>query len=215
MMTEYAQIQTYASCTPDTFPQVLQRYRDALIELGCVDENVLNWLEDMRWPQSEEDGLGDIYAAPVVLSPSGEKTITSAGIEVSLYVDLAVLSMEDLPVWIGFNILLETAHLHDSLELPYRVADGRSIWHILLKLYSAFPEVGVYFTDEWQENQVWRVIVEHQGDPWIFELGVFPRALAAQFAEVPEGFQGTVIDEGFGFAQTNRWERLPWQDSTE
>jgi hypothetical protein len=211
-MSEYAQIQTYASCTSATFPELLQRYRKVLIQSGCRDQQVLNWLEDIRWPQSEEDGLGDIYAAPVVLSPSGEKAISSAGIEVSLYVDLGVISMEDLPAWVGFNILLETVHLHDSPELPYRVADGRSIWQILLNLYATFPEVGAYFTDEWQENQAWRVIIEHQGDPWVFELGVFPRALATQFAEVPAGFQGTVIDEGFGFAQTNRWERLPWQD---
>ena len=214
-MAEYAQIQTYASCTADTFPQVLQRYRAALVTLGCTDARVLNWLQDIRWPQSEEDGLGDVYAASVVLSPPGKKAITSAGIEVSLYIDLAVLSTEDLPAWIGFNILLETTDLRDNQVSPYRAAEGQSIWHTLLTLYAAFPEVGAYFTDEWQENQAWRVIIERHGDPWIFELGIFPRILASQFAEVPTGFQGTVIDGGFGFAQTNRWECLPWLDKAE
>jgi hypothetical protein len=213
-MTEYAQIQTYASCTPATFTNVLQRYRDALVTLGCDDIHALHWLEDIRWPQSEEDGMGDIYAAPVLLSPPGQTPVASAGIEVSLYVDLAVLTTEDLPAWVGFNILLETTQMRDTPLSPYRATEGRTLWRILLQLQSSFPEVGAYLTDEWQENQAWRALIEHQGDPWIFELGIFPRRLAAQFAEVPSGFQGTVIDEGFGFAQSNRWERLPWLDAT-
>jgi hypothetical protein len=83
------------------------------------------------------------------------------------------------------------------------------------ELAATFREVGIYFTDEWQDNRSWRAVVEDAGDPWLFDLAIFPRELAEHFKMVPAGFQGTVVERGFGFAQSNRWETLPWLEAEQ
>jgi hypothetical protein len=95
--------------------------------------------------------------------------------------------------------------------MHFSAAAGYTIWNILQGLAYTFTEIGAYFTDEWQENQAWRVIAEAAGDPWMFDLGIFPRKLAARFEMIPAGFKGTVVEAGFGFAQINRWQALPWE----
>jgi hypothetical protein len=210
-MSTQAQIQAYASCTQESYSDVLQRFRLALEHLGCKEQAVLDWVTEITWPESDDDSFGDIYAAPVILNPSGAESLTSAGIEVSLYTQPAIPSLEELPSWVGFNILLEMQDLHNNTTDPYVVAEGYSIWCILQELAKQFPEVGAYFTAEWQDNQAWRAIVEGSGDPWVFELGIFPRSLAIHFEHIPAGFKGTLTESGFGFAQENRWQQLPWE----
>lgn len=207
-----AQIQTYASCSQETFPAVLQRYRQVLQLVGCDDHNVLDWFSAISWPTHDDDPFGDIYAAPVLLSPPGAPALECSGIEISLYTQPAIPSLEELPSWIGFNLLIETEQLQEGDRIePYSIEAGQSIWAILKGLAREFTEVGTYFTDEWQENQAWRVIVEEAGDPWIFYLGIFPRTLAEHFERIPAGYRGTLVNAGFGFAQLNRWQKLPWE----
>ncbi len=205
------QIQTYASCTQDTLTDTLMSYHDALIRLGCTDAQVLGWLTSITWPTSDDDSFGDIYAAPVTLAPTGNEQITCAGIEVSLYAQLAIPTIEETPSWVGFNLLFDTEQLKQEIMAPYSVEIGFTIWHILRTLACTFTELGVYLTDQWQENLTWRSLVENTGDPWVFELGIFPRSLSEHFKMVPAGFEGTLVDGSFGFAQFNRWVTLPWK----
>jgi hypothetical protein len=207
----HAQIQTYVSCRQDTFTAAIMRYRDALIDLGCTDTQVLDWLTSITWPTSDDDSFGDIYAAPVTFSPASHKPITCAGIEVSLYTQPAIPTIEEPPSWIGFNLLFDTKQLKQEIIVPYSAEIGFTIWHILRTLVSTFKELGAYFTDQWQENLTWRSLVENSGDPWAFELGIFPRSLSEHFKMVPAGFEGTLVDGSFGFAQSNRWVTLPWK----
>ncbi|GCF07157.1 hypothetical protein [Dictyobacter arantiisoli] len=207
-----AQIQTYATCTQVTFPDILYRYREALIQLGCTNQQVLEWITEITWPTSDDDSFGDIYAAPVRLTPPDTAGLECVGIEISLYGEAAVPSLKDLPTWVGFNLLIDTEQLPPgSTEVLFSAQVGRTIWQILQVLARNFTEIGAYLTDEWQDNQTWRIIAESAGDPWVFCLGVFPRQLASYFIEVPAGFKGTVVDAGFGFAEVNRWQKLPWE----
>lgn len=206
-----AQIQTYASCSQETFPGVLRRYQDVLIHLGCTDKQVLNWITTISWPESDDDSFGDIYAAPVTIVPAGTTGLECSGIEISLYTQPAIPSLVDLPSWIGFNLLIDTDQLSTEDATRFSSTAGYTIWRILQELARTFTEIGAYVTDEWQENQAWRVIAEAAGDPWVFELGIFPRKLAARFEDIPAGFKGTVVEAGFGFAQTKRWQELPWE----
>ena len=214
-MLDYAQVQTYATCNERTYAMVASHYRLVLEQLGCTDTQVLQWLDALQWPSAEDDGLGDIYAAPFTLVPiQGEantKSISCAGLEVSLYTDAAIPSIGALPTWVGFNLLFETETLRTDATTPYSVEAGTLIWQIVQTQAGAFRELGAYFTDEWQENQVWRAITAHIGDPWAFDLAIFPRSQAEYFSEVPAGFKGTVTPQGFGFAQVNRWQKLPWE----
>ncbi len=212
-MPAQAQIQTYTTYTQATFPELLQRFRTTLIRLGCEDEQVLDWVISISLPESEDDSFGDVYASPVTLAPAGVQKITCEDIEIALYTKLAVPSIEELPSWISFTLLIDTAELQATPTSPYSAEAGRTIWHILLELARTFPELGAYFTDEWQENLVWRTLVEKVGNPWIFEMGIFPRNLAQYFEAVPSSYQGTVIDGGFGFALGNRWQQLPWTEA--
>ncbi len=211
-MSRYAQIQTYASCTEDTFIEILDRYWAVLQRLGCQDSNVEGWLNDIIWPNSEDDAFGDVYASNVAFHPFSDQTLNCAGIEISLYAEAAVPSLDDPPAWIGFNILVDGDELRNDPVDVYKPGVGRLIWRMLTELARAFPELGAYFTDEWQENVAWRAIVEDTGDPWAFDIGVFPRSLAMHFEMVPAGFQGTVVDSSFAFAQVNRWHTLPWDE---
>ncbi|GCE11048.1 hypothetical protein [Tengunoibacter tsumagoiensis] len=93
---------------------------------------------------------------------------------------------------------------------PYSTEVGKTLWHFLTTLGKELFELGVYLTNEWQDNQSWRSLVEEVGDPWNFEMAIFPRKLAPFFQNVPAGFQGTVVEGGFGFAQANRFITLPW-----
>ena len=215
MSDEYVQIQTYATCNERTYAMVASHYRLVLEQLGCTDAQVLNWLDGVRWPNCDEDGLGDIYAAPFTLAPLQDKdeqtTIECAGIEISLYLDAAVPSKEEFPVWVGFNLLFDVSTLHEHDTAPYAPQIGSLLWAILQKQAGAFRELGAYLTDGWQENQPWRAIAARLGKPWDFDLAIFPRSKAEFFAEVPAGFKGTVTPQGFAFAQANRWQRLPWE----
>lgn len=209
-MPSQAQIQTYTTYTQATFPELLQRFRAALVRLGCKDQQVLDWVVSISLPESEDDAFGDVYALPITLTPTGTQNIVCEDIEITLYTEVAVPSVEELPSWVGFTLPIDTAELQAAPASPYNTEAGRAIWHILLELAHSFPELGAYFTDEWQENQVWRTLVEKAGNPWVFEMGIFPRSLAQYFATVPDGYQGTVIDGSFGFALSNRWQQLPW-----
>ncbi len=215
-MSEYVQVQTYATCNERTYPIVAAHYRLVLEQLGCTDRHVLNWLDNLQWPTSDDDGMGDIYAAPftltLTLAQKGvvNRTIECAGIEVSLYVDAAIPSTADLPLWVGFNLLFEADTLRESPTAPYSAKVSPLLWHIVQKQAGAFRELGAYFTNEWQENQSWRAMAAQLGNPWDFDLAIFPRSKAEYFSDVPAGFKGTVTEQGFGFVQTNRWEKLPW-----
>jgi hypothetical protein len=212
-MPEYAQVQTYATYTTGNLQMLLQRYRTVLEQLGCTDAQVIAWLSQIEWPASEEEGFGDIYASPFSLHPADVEPIECAGLSVSFYTQSGNPSLEDPPSWIVFNLLFDIATVRQPATSIYQAGVGGAIWQIMRELAESFREVGVYFTDEWQENQPWRAISEAIGDPWVFDLAIFPRELADRFKEVPAGFQGTVIDGGFGFAQENRWPALPWNEA--
>lgn len=216
-MPNYVQVQTYATCTRANFSTVLLRYRQTMQQLGCSDQQVLTWLSQLTWPEGDDDYFGDIYAAPVQLSPTNADPIECDSIDIVLYPNIAVPSIDKPPVWIGFNLVFETTPLQtevDGLPGPYPASVAHTFWQILQTISTSFFELGVYFTDEWQENLAWRAIVEQTGEPWNFDLGLFPRHLARFFEDIPAGYQGTVVDGGFGFAQINRWQSLPWLAAT-
>ncbi len=214
-MSIYAQVQTYTSCTQKTFTLVLQRYREALAGLGCENTAVLEWISAICWPRTDDDAFGDIYAAPLRLAPTATSSITCAGLEVSIYTTSVVLGIEEPSAWVGFNLLLENEEIKQDSIATYAPGIGGVLWHILNEFARTFNELGAYFTDWWQENLTWRALVESSGDPWNFELGIFPRKLATHFEEVPAGYEGTVVDGAFGFAQANRWIVLPWLEAEQ
>jgi hypothetical protein len=204
------QIQTYATCDRRTFGDVLQRYCKVLERLGCNDLQLFAWFAQINWPTSEDDSFGDIYASSFELAPANRRTLTCAGIDVSLYTQPGVPSLEILPTWVGFNILFDAASLRKEHTSIYRTEVGTLLWQSMCELESTFREIGVYLTDEWQYNLAWRALAEKVGDPWAFDLAIFPREQAERFSSVPAGFQGTVVERDFGFAQENRWSPLPW-----
>lgn len=213
-MTEYVQIQTYATYDEDDFYDLLQSFREVLERLGCGDAQLLAWLSQVELPENEEDDFEGIYASSFVLTPPGAESIECVGMGITLYAEPGAPSIDEPPSWLGFNLLFDADSLKDEATAHYKTSVGGSIWRILCALAEEFREVGVYFTDEWQENLAWRVIAEGVGDPWIFDLAIFPRELAGRFEAVPAGFQGTVIERAFGFAQANRWQTLPWLEAT-
>jgi hypothetical protein len=207
-MPDYTYLQTYATCGQDTFEEVIDRYQAVLERLGCTDQQVFSWLMDLQWPASDDDNFGDIYALPFALTSE----LNCDGMAVSLYTEAAVPSVEDQPAWLGFNLFFENSVVHQDHSTIYIPGFGGQIWSIMQEMAKSFPEIGVYLTDEYQENHAWRALAEKAGaDPWAFDLAIFPRQLAPHFSEVPAGFQGTVLENKFGFALQNRWHFLPWQ----
>jgi hypothetical protein len=214
-MPEYIQIQTYAKCNEDTFTTLLRRYRDVLRQLGCEDHHVLTWLSTLPWPTTEDDMFGDIYASPFTLSPDNIDDIACAGLHVSVFSYSAVPSIEEMPTWIGLNLLFDAETLKNGKTDRYHPGVGATLWQIMLELIEAFPEMGVYLTDEWQENRSWRVLTEGEGNPWAFDLAIFPRRLSHDFEPSPPEFEGTVLEQAFGFALEKRWETLPWVEAED
>ncbi len=213
-MSEYTQIQTYARSDQHTFSSILRKYRIVLERLGCDDQQVIEWLSQLSWPTSDDDSFGDIYASPFILSPAAEKQITCAGLAVSLFMVSPVPILEETqPCWVGLNLLFEAEELRIDGLSTYQPEAGEILWHIMRELASSFREIGVYFTDEWQENRSWRAITEGRGEAWAFDLAIFPRELSKHFSVLPAGFQGTLVAQDFGFAQANRWSRLPWVEA--
>ena len=214
-MPEYIQVQAYAKCNENNFITILRHYRDVLIRLGCDDQHVLAWLSTLPWPTSEDDMFGDIYASPFTLSPGNTDDIACAGMHVSLFSYSAVPSIEDLPTWVGLNLLFDANVLKNRKTGVYHPGVGAIVWQIMLELIPAFPEMGVYLTDEWQENRSWRALSEGEGNPWAFDLAIFPRILAHDFDPTPGDFEGIVLDQAFGFALEKRWETLPWVEAED
>lgn len=211
-MPDPVQLQTYATCDPRTYTSVIRRFRDVLVRLGCTNPQVLTWLEQIRWPTSEDDAFGDVYPAPFLLAPSGYEEMMCAGMNISLYIQSAGLKLETEPSWVGLNLLFENEAVMTEHGTLYKPGVGATLWRIMSELAYEFFELGVYLADEWQENRVWRTLVEGVGEAWAFDLAIFPRSLSDHFSEVPAGFQGTVVERGFGFAQENRWPTLPWAE---
>lgn len=209
-MPENIQVQTYATCDESTFSSILQKYRVVLERLHCTDQQLLAWITQISWPLSDDDAFGDTYPLAFELMPQVGEAISCAGLEVSLYTQSAVPTFEDPPAWVGFNLLFDDSTVMDELHTFYRKQPGKLLWTIMQELAPEFHELGVYLTDSWQENRAWRALAEQVGDPWVFDLGIFPRKLSEQFASVPAGFQGTMVRDDFAFAQANRWEQLPW-----
>ena len=164
----------------------------------------------LTWPQTDDDSFGDIYASPFMLFPDSPKVLQCEGMDVTLYTITAVQRLEELSPWIGLNLLFDSNTLRSSPGTIYKPGVGTTLWRIMGELIASFPEIGVYLTDEWQENRTWRAIIEEHGEPWSFDLGIFPREVADHFTKVPAGFKGTVVPQGFAFAQANRWQTLPW-----
>jgi hypothetical protein len=214
-MENYVQVQAYVTCKQESFTSVLQRLRTALEDLGCIDQQLLTWITQIKWPASENDNFGDVYASPITLAPKNTQPVVCESVDVSLYLRAAVPSIEELPSWVGLNLVFDATLLRASDTGPFYAEVGQTLWQILRILAQAFPELGAYFTNEWQENLSWRVLAEQVGDPWTFELAIFPRKLAKYFKDVPAGFQGTVVEDGFGFVQANRWQTLPWTASED
>ena len=214
-MPEYIQIQTYAKCNENNFSIIVQRYRKVLQQLGCTDQRLLEWLFTLSWPVSDDDMFGDIYASPFILSPNNIDDIACAGVHVSLYSYSAIPSIEEQPTWVGLNLLFDDDTLKSRKTGVYRPGVGGIVWHIMRELISSFSEMGVYLTDEWQENRSWRVLTEGEGNPWAFDLAIFPRKLANDFDPTPPQFEGTVLDSAFGFAREKRWQILPWIEAED
>lgn len=210
-MPEYMQLQTYATCNENNFTALVEQFRKVLEQWTVSDQRVLSWLAEIQWPTSEDDGFGDVFASSFKLF-SDSTPIECAGIDVSLYTSSALLSADELPAWVGFNLLFDIRMLRERGIAPYKKAVGTQIWKMLNELALAFPELGAYLTDSYQDNRSWRALSEGIGDPWFFDLAIFPRRLAEQFSVVPPGFQGVVVEQGFAFAQENRWQVLPWLD---
>ncbi len=210
-MSEYVQIQAYATCNQQTFQEVLQRYQNVIAQLGCSDPQALTWILQVAWPTPEDDTFGDIYAVPFQLNPDQKQSIDCVGISISIYTQLAVPRVDEPSAWVGFNLLFDAESLRKEHTSAYTSEAGTIIWHSMRELAKSFREIGVYFTDSWQDNLSWRAVSEDVGDPWSFDLAIFPRTQAEHFAVVPPGFQGTIVEHDFGFAQENRWVTLPWQ----
>ncbi len=211
-MSEHVQIQTYATCSQKTLREVLQRYRNSIANMGCNDPQALTWISQVEWPADNDDSFGDIYAAPFQLTLDQKQSIDCIGMSISFYTQVAIPSIEALPTWIGFNLIFDAQSLRKEHTSAYTTEAGVIIWHIMSELARSFREIGVYFTDSWQENLSWRVLAEDVGDPWSFDLAIFPRTQAKHFAVVPSGFQGTMVENDFCFAQENRWITLPWKN---
>jgi hypothetical protein len=214
-MPEYIQIQTYAKCNEDNFTTLLRRYRDVLRQLGCEDRGVLTWLSALSWPTTEDDMFGDICASPFTLSLDNMDDIACAGLHILVFSYSAVPSIEELPAWIGLNLLFDSETLKNDKTDRYHPGVGAILWQIMLELIATFSEMGVYLTDEWQENRTWRVLAEGEGNPWAFDLAIFPRRLSHDFEPTPPEFEGTVLEQTFGFALEKRWETLPWIEAEE
>jgi hypothetical protein len=214
-MPEYIQIQTYAKCNENNFSSIVQRYRNVLQLLGCTDQRLFEWLSTLSWPLSDDDMFGDIYASPFILSPDNIDDIACAGVHVSLYSYSAVPRIEEQPIWVGLNLLFDDDTLKSRKTGVYRPGVGGIVWHIMRELNSSFSEMGVYLTDEWQENRSWRVLTEGEGNPWAFDLAIFPRKLANDFDPTPPQFEGTVLDSAFGFAREKRWQIPPWVEAED
>src|SRR5713226_129121 len=119
-MPEYAQIQTYATYTTSNLQMLLQRYRTVLEQLGCTDAGVVAWLSQIEWPASEEEGFGDIYASPFYLNPADAEPIECAGLAISFYVQSGVISFDEPPSWIAFNLLFDIEGVRSLATEMYR-----------------------------------------------------------------------------------------------
>lgn len=209
-MPEYAQIQTFFTCTRQTFPLVSAQYAKLLESLRCTDMHLLKALLSVPWPSKGDEYLYFSTFSPFSLTLDTMGEMACAGI--SMMQDATALLTDQEEAWITFDLYFEAEPLREGLTSRYLPEQGRALWYILRR-FASFGEIGAYLTDEAQDSKTYEALTEGKGNLWEFDLALIPQALSQHFLTVPPLFERVVVQEGIAFARRDRWITFPWVEA--
>jgi hypothetical protein len=208
-MPEYCQIQMAIKCTEQEYRSTWERFEKLLSTFGYDHKILLSELFQSSWPVDEEVG-GDILLMPALIGSDQVGKIACAGLEVQIRTEPGTPFVEE--GWVILNILFEAEQIRTASHSQYIAGVGRILWFLMEVTSRTFGGWGVYLTDEWQEGRTIYSLTSGSNDGaiWNFDLALIPFALVDRFSRMPQEFERTDLEAQVGFAQRERWLRLPW-----
>ena len=212
-MPEYHQIQVTVPYDEARFGETMARYVGALREIGCISPAVEAWAAGVRWEPSDggfvygggmehwlafELAGGRFRAAPTVMGWNPETYPASAR------------------SWVQLDLIFESAEIEDASEFPERLRFhphlAAGLWSAVAAFARAFPEAGVFLTNEATDGEPWEGTIEKDARKiWSFDLAVVQASQAAIYARVPDTHWSRADADFLAFADRRSWTQPPWE----
>jgi hypothetical protein len=185
-MPAYHQIEVYFSLSAG-LESVKQRFAAACRDLGWDFLLMDAWIHRLTWTVQNDGWVdtNDWGCPPLLLS------IGSLDFPVSCVRYGWILPQLDVAC-LAWDILIESALIEISTPPTWAYRPGviPAIWTIMQQIMSrARPEYGIFWTNEVQDGQAWRALVEggHR-DRWQFDLAIVPTAFWSPMASLHPAF---------------------------
>lgn len=209
-MPEYHNLEAYARhAAAAPFSAGVERYRGVLRAIGCHDARVEAWLAGIRWEPGEG---GFVYGGGH--DPWVE--FTAGGARLRAGPHLIGYASPAGDVWVQYGLLFETEDLQRGSSFgawEYRDGIGRAVWSLMRRFGAAFPELGVFFTDEAQDGRAWEGVMQGSDARWQFDLAWIAPGGAGRFAPVPDSFYHEEIGGALALAPRSAWKEPPWREA--
>jgi len=216
-MPEYHNIEAYADLGKHSLDDVKNNIARILTEMGCEQKILTEWLNTIQKWEYAEDGI--------VYSGSNGPLINFPFLGGVFQVRFVVLGWtpQVFPKltndWLAFELLFETDKIDDTLDLKlirYKQEAQPVIWYLLKLFAQYFPDLGAFFTDEYQDGRVWHGIAEHVSETcWDFEAAIIQIPIQDRYKPVANGYFSQISNGQLHLARKSSWEIPPWQNDVE
>ena len=113
--------------------------------------------------------------------------------------------------WIEFSLDMETEVLCSLDTGRYLDRFFPPLLELMLGLLDITGDIGVYFTNEWDDGEPWLGVIENDPErAWQFDMAVIPKRLMSFYRELAPGFAVYPHDRALVLVNLDTWEELEW-----
>jgi hypothetical protein len=212
-------VEAYMPCPDGGIPELVERFRALLDQLGCDNAFMQAWPAEMGWDDE------DCWYGPTAGPPRRVSKLTIAGKELESTAIVSGWSSCDIPGlrghWLSWELCfgtegdeqyLVTASAFSPVVSTYISGVGHALWQVMRAFHAELPDVPVFCVFEGWEGDAWEAWETGRGDLWSFDAALVPNQLASRFIPLPEDYVAETLPEGTALARREVWPALPWQE---
>ena len=212
-MPEYHNIEAYADLGKHSLLDVKNNIAQILTEMGCEQKVLADWLEAVQKWEHAEDGV--VYSG----SNGPRMSFSFSGNTFDVRFVVLGWTPKTFPElnndWLAFELLFETDKIDDSLDpklIRYKQEAQPVIWYLLKLFAQYFPDLGVFFTDEYQDGRAWSGLTKNASVKyWDFEAAIIQVPIQDRYKPVANGYFSQNSNGQLWLARKSSWETPPWQ----